>query len=177
MALPGVVSANLSPDAWTHTPVVPLVHTPVPSQRTSAFAMSGPARLYSNPYSDFRTGDFTGLQSFAHVQASGFAPPRSLPPQYPMALGSRGLYVRAYDGSLPPRPSDMLAVRIGQLTAWGLPPTRFAALPAAPPTISLYELSNDAQIRAEPVAMLILSVKSGRQMAHAEFISTRPKVF
>jgi hypothetical protein len=29
--------------------------------------------LHSNPYSDFRTGDLTGLQSFAHVQASGFA--------------------------------------------------------------------------------------------------------
>jgi len=26
------------------------------------------------------------------------------------------------DGLLPPRPSDMLAVRIGQLTAWGLTP-------------------------------------------------------
>src|SRR5262249_8563915 len=44
LALPGVISANLSPDAWTYTPAVPLVHTPVPSQRTSAFAMSGAAR-------------------------------------------------------------------------------------------------------------------------------------
>ncbi len=37
-------------------------------------------------------------------------------------LGSRGFYVRAYCGLLPPRTSDMLAVRIGQLTAWGLSP-------------------------------------------------------
>jgi hypothetical protein len=44
LALPGVISAHLSPDAWTSTPAVPLVHTPVTSQRTSAFAMSGTAR-------------------------------------------------------------------------------------------------------------------------------------
>jgi hypothetical protein len=37
-------AANLSSDAWTYTPAVPLVHTPVTSQRTSAFAVSGPAR-------------------------------------------------------------------------------------------------------------------------------------
>ena len=36
--------------------------------------------------------------------------------------GSRGLYVPAYLGSLPPRAGDMLAARIGQLTAWGLSP-------------------------------------------------------
>jgi len=29
---------------WTHTPAVPLVHTPVASQRTSAFAALEPAR-------------------------------------------------------------------------------------------------------------------------------------
>src|SRR5262245_9643844 len=31
--------------------------------------------------------------------------------------GSRGVYIRANRGSLPPRASDILAVRIGQLTA------------------------------------------------------------
>lgn len=44
MALPGVISANLSPDAWSPTPVLPLVLTPVPSQGTSAFAAWGAAR-------------------------------------------------------------------------------------------------------------------------------------
>src|SRR5919198_4091373 len=44
LALPGVISAPLSPDAWTHTPAVPLVPTPVASQRTSAFAVLEPAR-------------------------------------------------------------------------------------------------------------------------------------
>ena len=125
MALPGVISANLSLDAWTHTPAVPLVHLPVTSQRASAFAMSGPARHSTcDPYSDFRTGDLTGLQSFDDLQASRFArhPGRSYRRGPCDSRGSRGLYVRAYCGLLPPRTSDMLAARIGQLTAWGLPP-------------------------------------------------------
>ena len=44
VALPGVISTNLSPHAWTRTPVLPLVRIPVSSQGTSAFIASGPAR-------------------------------------------------------------------------------------------------------------------------------------
>jgi hypothetical protein len=74
MALPGVISENLSLDAWTYTPVVSLVHIPVTSQRASAFAASGRARHSTyDPYSDFCTGDLTGLQSVLNVQASRFA--------------------------------------------------------------------------------------------------------
>ena len=36
--LPGVISATLSPDAWSPTPALLLVHLPVTSQETSAFA-------------------------------------------------------------------------------------------------------------------------------------------
>ena len=73
-ALPGVISANLSPDAWSPTPALLLVHTPVTSQETSAFANRGAARQYANnPYRDFCTGEFSGLQTFSNVQASGFA--------------------------------------------------------------------------------------------------------
>ena len=45
--------------------------------------------------------------------------PRSFPPldNRSIAKGSRDVYVRAQRGLLPPRASDMLAVRIGQLTA------------------------------------------------------------
>lgn len=76
------------------------------------------------------TGMISGLQSFADVQASGFArhPGRSYRNGSVDPLGSRGFYVRAYDGLLPPRPSDMLAVRIGQLTAWGLTPHKTRGL-------------------------------------------------
>jgi hypothetical protein len=45
--------------------------------------------------------------------------------------GSRGVYIRAQRGSLPPRASDMLAVRNRAIDGIGLSPTRFAALPAA----------------------------------------------
>jgi hypothetical protein len=82
MALPGVISANLSPHAWTRTPVPPLVLLPVSSQETSAFADSRPARLGTIsiqrlPY---------GLNYAAAVirSSSGLrvcSPPRSLLPQ------------------------------------------------------------------------------------------------
>src|SRR5215467_5336604 len=57
LALPGVISAPLAPDAWPHTPAVPLVHTPVASQRTSTFAALQPARhatvsIQRLPYGD-----------------------------------------------------------------------------------------------------------------------------
>ncbi len=125
VALPDVISENLSLDAWTHTPVVSLVHIPVTSQRASAFTVPGMARQSTyDPYSDFCTGDLTGLQSFDNLQASRFArhPGRSHRHEPFDPRGSRGFYVRAYCGLLPPRTSDMLAVRIGQLTAWGLTP-------------------------------------------------------
>ena len=44
LALPDVISANLSLDAWTHTPAVLLVHSLVSSQKTAAFANLGVAR-------------------------------------------------------------------------------------------------------------------------------------
>ena len=39
-AVPGVISANLSPGAWTLTPVVPAVHVLVTSRWASAFPLS-----------------------------------------------------------------------------------------------------------------------------------------
>ena len=44
LALPGVISANLSLRAWTPTPAAPVVHTPVSSHKTSAFPTLGPGR-------------------------------------------------------------------------------------------------------------------------------------
>jgi hypothetical protein len=60
----------------------------------------------------------SGLQSFLYVQASKFAchPGRSLPLTLSLQ-GSCDFYIRAPCVSLPSRTSDMLAVRIGQLTA------------------------------------------------------------
>src|SRR5258705_6564083 len=74
----------------------------------------------------------SGLQPFLNVQASKFAchPGRSYRWRF-RVQGSCDFYFRAPCGSLPPRTSDMLAVRIGQLTAGDLHPIRFATLSAA----------------------------------------------
>jgi hypothetical protein len=87
------------------------------------------------PCSDFSTAPFSRLQSFTDVQARRCAhhPGRSY--RYgTRPQGSRGFYVRASRGSLPPHAPDMLAVRIGQLTAEDFHLIRCAALSAAPRT-------------------------------------------
>jgi hypothetical protein len=52
-------------------------------------------------------------------------------------LGSRGFYVRAYLGSLPPRAADMLTVRFGQLTVEGLTPSKIRSLAGCSPNAQL----------------------------------------
>ena len=72
----------------------------------------------------------SGLQSCAHVQAYVCArhPGRSYRNGSVDPRGSRGFSVRASDGLFPPRPSDMLAVRIGPWTAWGRTPHKMRGL-------------------------------------------------
>src|SRR5262252_10882294 len=62
------------------------------------------------------------------------SPPRSLLPLRPKPYGSRDFYVRTSRELLPPHAPDMLAVRIGQLTAEDFHLIRCAALSAAPRT-------------------------------------------
>jgi len=148
--LPDVISADLSLRAWTPTPAAPAVHSPVSSHRTSAFPALGPGRrLASIPRSDFKRGLI--LRGCSIRLPSGpqvCLPPRSPLPQFllPWKLGSRGVSIRASHGSLPPRASDMLAVRTGQLTAGDFHPIRSAALSAAPLTAS----SSDWDEKAGP---------------------------
>jgi hypothetical protein len=49
--------------------------------------------------------------------------------------GSHGFYVPAYLGLSPPRAGDMLAARIGQLTAWGLSPHKIHGLAGRSPDV------------------------------------------
>ena len=58
-------------------------------------------------------------------------PPRSFLPLW-LPQGSRGVYVRAEHRSLPSCASNMLTVRIGQLTVEDFHLIRLAALSAAP---------------------------------------------
>jgi len=72
--LPDVISAYLSLRAWTSTPAARVVHLPVSSHTTAAFPSFGPGRrstLCRTATSVRRA--FSGLQSFAHVQAHRFA--------------------------------------------------------------------------------------------------------
>ena len=124
-ALPSVISANLSLDACTHTPVVPLVRLPVSSQGTSAFVKRGPTRQLNNksvqrlPYGP----GSRGCSDFVMFRPPGLLATQIAPTTMCFStLGSRGFYVPAYLGLSPPRAGDMLAARIGQLTAWGLSP-------------------------------------------------------
>jgi len=50
--------------------------------------------------------------------------PMATTPRLSPTLGSRGFYLHAYLGPLPRRAVDMLAVRIEQLTAEGLSPSK-----------------------------------------------------
>jgi len=113
-AFPSVISANLSLDAWTHTPVVPLVHLPVSSQGDDGLhhAESGSAlNNLSVPQLLY------GVASRGYSHSLMFRPPDLLATQVaPTASrfpsqGSRGFYFHAYLGLLPPRAVDMLAVR------------------------------------------------------------------
>ena len=96
--------------------MVDKVHVPVSSPVTSAFPNTLLGRLiHRTPLNDFRAGRLSQLQSFANVQASEFAATQVVPTagiQFE-CQGGRGVYVRAERGSLPPRASDMLAVRMG----------------------------------------------------------------
>src|SRR5215510_10707496 len=93
-------------------PFLPLSHRPSPYDQwvgsTTTFRSTTSERV-----------SFTRLQSFDNLQASEFA---ATPVVHTAGIqcgcqGGRGVYIRAERGSLPNRASDMLAVRIGQLTA------------------------------------------------------------
>jgi hypothetical protein len=89
---------------------------------------------HHTPPSDFTAGRDFRDDGHANM-CSGLQvclPPRSLPPQQLAPLGGRGVYVRAECLWLPSCTSDMLAVRLGQLTARDFHPIRLAALSAAP---------------------------------------------
>jgi hypothetical protein len=111
---PDVISANLSPDAWSPTPTVP----------PSAFAcfffgvIGLPKTLFRSASRWYpRTRFFRGLiLEVADISlCSGLrvcSPPRSLLPLRISPQGSRGFYIRAYRASSPLHAPDMLSVRI-----------------------------------------------------------------
>ena len=108
-------------------PFLPLPHRPSPkSQRV------GCSTLFRSTTSEREV--ISRLQSFVDLQASEFAATQVVPTAGNQhgCQGGRGVYVRAERGSLPPRASDMLAVRNRAIDGRGLSPPRSAALLAAP---------------------------------------------
>jgi len=94
--------------------------------------------LRNVPYSDFRTAlDFGAAVIPSCSGPQVCSPPRSLLPLRQHRRAAVTYYVRASRRSLPPHAPDMLAVRIGQLTAGDFHPIRCAALSAAHPCSAL----------------------------------------
>jgi hypothetical protein len=91
---------------WCTYPFLPRGHRPSPHREWLG------TQQYTRTATSVRSG-FSGLQSFANVQASRFArhPGCSYRLKVYTYQGSRGFYFHAYLGLLPPRAVDMLAVR------------------------------------------------------------------
>jgi hypothetical protein len=111
---------------------------PVTSRESSAFPeVQGRVGSTTNdPVKQLHNGGVSreGYRLFLFVQASRSAchPGCSHRCGHLWPQGSRGVYVRAEHMSLPSCASNMLTVRIGQLTVGDFHPTRLAALSAAP---------------------------------------------
>jgi hypothetical protein len=111
---PDVISANLSPDAWSPTPTVP------PSALACFFlgVIGLPKTLFRSasrwyPRTRFFRGLFLEVADISLCSGLRFcSPPRSLPPLRIFPQGSRGFYIRAYRASLPRHAPDMLSARI-----------------------------------------------------------------
>ena len=131
-------TAHLSLRAWTPPPAAREVHVPVSSPKTAAFPSFGPGRRSTKPVQRFQHGalfEAAVMRSCAGPQVC--SPPRSLLPIRHTPHGSRDFSIRASHGLFPPHAPDMLAVRIGQLTAEDFHLIRCAALSAAPRTLGL----------------------------------------
>ena len=134
MAFPDVISARLSQDAWAMIPGGRQVRMPVSSPTSSAFPKSRPWVGFPQRSAErLHSGGSFEIVTIPSVQASWFARHPGLSyrcGQEPQ--GSRDFSVRAEPVSLPSQASDMLAVRIRQLTAEDFHLMRLAALSAAP---------------------------------------------
>jgi hypothetical protein len=89
--------------------------------------------LATSPCSDFSMALYfaaAGISLCSGLQVC--LPPRSLQPIRTLPYGRRGVYFRTSKSSFPPSSSDMLTVRIGQLTVGDFHPIRLTALSAVP---------------------------------------------
>jgi hypothetical protein len=92
LALPDVISANLSLRVWTPTPAAPVVHIPVSSHKTTAFPALGPGRRSTTPGQPLLPGAY--FEAAVIRSCSGpqiCSPSRWLLPQPLFGAGQPGL--------------------------------------------------------------------------------------
>jgi len=111
---PTLLSANLSPDAWTFTPAASGVHLPVSSPRASAFPkmVAGrlSAKLRTTP--SVRDRDFGAVSHSLMFRPPGLLATQVVPTDATCAHGGHDFYFRAPYGSLLPHTSDTVEVEI-----------------------------------------------------------------
>jgi hypothetical protein len=136
--LPGVISANLSSDAWSHAAAVPRSAHAYSFLRVIGLAPTGvwvgfPLQPANTTFhgASFEAADISLCSGLLRV----YSPPRSSLPLRLTAQGSRGFYIQAHRPLLPPHAPDMLAARYGQLTASGLSPDRIRSLVGCSPCL------------------------------------------
>ena len=128
--LPDVISASPSQDAWAPTTTACRVLLPVTSPATSAFP-KGEYRSASRkcPLKRLHSGtDFRGCSHFLTFRPLSLLATLVAPTSTVSCRADGDFYVRAEHASLPPHASDMLVVRIRQLTTRGLPPRQTRSL-------------------------------------------------
>ena len=128
--LPDVISASPSQDARAPTTTACRVLLPVTSPATSAFP-KGEYRSASRkcPLKRLHSGtDFRGCSHFLTFRPLSLLATLVAPTSTVSCRADGNFYVRAEHASLPPHASDMLVVRIRQLTTRGLPPRQTRSL-------------------------------------------------
>jgi hypothetical protein len=98
--------------AWSPTPAVHQVHTPVTSPTSSAFPLGGwvgfPLFVHN---ATFRGNDFRGCRHSVMFRPPSLFASQVLPLLRLCRRAAEAFYVRAERASLPPHAPDMLAVR------------------------------------------------------------------
>ena len=129
LALPDVISASLSQDAWAPPRrsagcsylLLRLQHRPSPKEHRSAYREIPLKRLHSGGY-------FRGCSHFVMFRPLSLLATLVAPTTAVSGRAVCDFYGRARHASLPPQASDMLAVRNRQLTARGLSPRQTHSL-------------------------------------------------
>jgi hypothetical protein len=111
---------------WCLSPFLPTRPRPSPRADRGGAPLCAVQRL---PYGAL----FRGCSHSLMFRPIGLLATQIAPTDTAVPYGSRDFYVRASRGLLPSHAPDMLTVRIGQLTVWGLAPHQIRSLVGCSP--------------------------------------------